>query len=33
VREGFDRIIRVGFDAARGVAIVSEEPGGADIAA
>jgi exonuclease SbcC len=34
VREGFDRIIRVGFDVARGVATVREEPvGGHDVAA
>jgi exonuclease SbcC len=33
VREGFDRIIRVAFDASRGVAVVSDEPGGADLAA
>ena len=34
VREGFDRVIRVGYDAARGVATVTDEPpGGADVAA
>ncbi|HEX6643821.1 MAG TPA: SbcC/MukB-like Walker B domain-containing protein, partial [Gemmatimonadales bacterium] len=34
VREGFDRIVRVGFDAARGVAVVRDEPvGGHDLAA
>ena len=34
VREGFDRVIRVGFDAARGVAIVRDEPvGGHEVAA
>jgi exonuclease SbcC len=34
VREGFDRIVRVGFDVARGVATVRDEPlGGHDVAA
>jgi len=34
VREGFDRVIRVGFDVARGVATVRDEPvGGHDVAA
>ncbi|HEU5051064.1 MAG TPA: SbcC/MukB-like Walker B domain-containing protein, partial [Gemmatimonadales bacterium] len=34
VRDGFDRVVRVGFDAARGVAVVrDEQPGGTDIAA
>jgi len=34
VREGFDRVIRVGLDAGRGVATVREEPvGGQDVAA
>ncbi len=34
VREGFDRVIRVGFDVARGVAVVRDEPlGGHDVAA
>lgn len=35
VREGFDRVIRVGYDAARGVAVVKDEQvgGGHDIAA
>ena len=34
VRDGFDRVIRVGFDAARGVAVVRDEPlGGRDVAA
>ncbi|HET8649583.1 MAG TPA: SMC family ATPase [Gemmatimonadales bacterium] len=34
VREGFDRIIRVGLDRGRGVSVVSEEPlGGQDAAA
>ncbi|MEO7986280.1 MAG: SMC family ATPase [Gemmatimonadales bacterium] len=34
VREGFDRVVRVGVDLARGVSIVSEEPlGGEDVAA
>lgn len=33
VREGFDRIIRVGYDLSRGVATVSDESGGADVAA
>jgi exonuclease SbcC len=28
VREGFDRIIRVGYDTARGVATVTDEAGG-----
>jgi exonuclease SbcC len=34
VREGFDRVVRVGFDLARGVATVQDEPiGGHDVAA
>jgi len=34
VREGFDRVVRVGFDLARGVATVKDEPvGGHDVAA
>ena len=34
VREGFDRVVRVGYDLARGVATVSDEPvGGHDVAA
>ncbi len=34
VREGFDRVVRVGFDLARGVATVRDEPiGGHDVAA
>ena len=34
VREGFDRVVRVGFDVARGVATVRDEPvGGHDVAA
>jgi exonuclease SbcC len=33
VREGFDRIIRVGYDVSRGVAIVTDETGGTDVAA
>jgi exonuclease SbcC len=34
VREGFDRVVRVGFDLARGVATVHDEPtGGHDVAA
>ncbi len=34
VRDGFDRIIRVGFDPARGAAVVRDEPpGGHDLAA
>ena len=34
VREGFDRVIRVGFDVARGAATVRDEPvGGHDVAA
>ena len=34
VREGFDRVVRVGFDLARGVATVTDEPaGGHDVAA
>ncbi|MDQ3136280.1 MAG: hypothetical protein M3Q93_01670, partial [Gemmatimonadota bacterium] len=34
VREGFDRVVRVGFDVARGVATVKDEPlGGHDVAA
>jgi exonuclease SbcC len=34
IREGFDRVIRVGFDVARGVATVRDEPvGGHDVAA
>ncbi|MDP9249793.1 MAG: SMC family ATPase, partial [Chloroflexota bacterium] len=34
VREGFDRVIRVGFDLASGVATVRDEPaGGHDVAA
>jgi exonuclease SbcC len=33
VREGFDRIIRVGYDLSRGVATVADETGGADVAA
>jgi DNA repair protein SbcC/Rad50 len=34
VREGFDRVVRVGVDLARGVATVSDEPqGGHDVAA
>jgi exonuclease SbcC len=34
VREGFDRVVRVGYDLARGVATVKDEPlGGHDVAA
>jgi exonuclease SbcC len=34
VREGFDRVVRVGYDVARGVATVRDEPvGGQDVAA
>jgi len=34
VREGFDRVVRVGFDLAKGVATVQDEPiGGHDVAA
>ncbi|MEO6057702.1 MAG: SMC family ATPase [Gemmatimonadales bacterium] len=34
VREGFDRVVRVGFDVARGVAVVRDEPlGDHDVAA
>jgi exonuclease SbcC len=33
VREGFDRVMRVGLDLARGVATVTDEPGGNDVAA
>jgi exonuclease SbcC len=34
VREGFDRVVRVGYDLARGVATVTDEPvGGQDVAA
>jgi exonuclease SbcC len=34
VREGFDRVVRVGYDVARGVATVRDEPvGGHDVAA
>jgi hypothetical protein len=34
VREGFDRVVRVGVDLARGVATVRDEPlGGHDVAA
>jgi DNA repair protein SbcC/Rad50 len=34
VREGFDRVVRVGYDLARGVAVVQDEPiGGHDVAA
>ena len=34
VREGFDRVVRVGFDLARGVATVTDEAaGGHDVAA
>ena len=34
VREGFDRVIRVGVDLARGVSTITEEPlGGTDVAA
>jgi exonuclease SbcC len=34
VRDGFDRVIRVGYDVARGTAVVTEEPVGArDVAA
>ena len=34
VREGFDRVIRVGLDVSRGVATVHDEPvGGQDVAA
>ncbi len=34
VREGFDRVVRVGFDLAKGVATVRDEPvGGHDVAA
>ena len=33
VRDGFDRIIRVGFDPARGSAVVRDEPGGHELAA
>jgi exonuclease SbcC len=34
VREGFDRVVRVGLDQARGVATVRDEPvGGHDVAA
>jgi exonuclease SbcC len=34
VREGFDRVVRVGYDLARGVATVQDEPvGGHDVAA
>lgn len=34
VREGFDRVIRVGYDVSRGVSVVRDEPGGAhDVAA
>jgi exonuclease SbcC len=34
VREGFDRVIRVGYDVARGIATVRDEPvGGQDVAA
>jgi exonuclease SbcC len=34
VREGFDRVVRVGYDVARGVATVHDEPiGGHDVAA
>jgi exonuclease SbcC len=34
VREGFDRVVRVGYDLANGVATVSDEPvGGQDVAA
>lgn len=34
VREGFDRVIRVGLDMGRGVSVVRDEPvGGADVAA
>ena len=33
VREGFDRIIRVGYDLSRGVATVADETGGTDVAA
>lgn len=34
IREGFDRVVRVGVDLARGVSTVSEEPlGGEDVAA
>jgi exonuclease SbcC len=34
VREGFDRVIRVGYDVSRGVSVVRDEPAGAhDVAA
>jgi len=34
VREGFDRVIRVGYDVSRGVSVVRDEPTGAhDVAA
>jgi exonuclease SbcC len=34
VREGFDRVVRVGYDVARGIATVQDEPvGGHDVAA
>ncbi|HEX2451735.1 MAG TPA: SbcC/MukB-like Walker B domain-containing protein, partial [Gemmatimonadales bacterium] len=33
VREGFDRVIRVGYDVARGVAVVREDEGAHDVAA
>jgi hypothetical protein len=34
VREGFDRVVRVGYDLAKGVATVKDEPlGGHDVAA
>ena len=33
VREGFDRVIRVGYDAAKGVAVVQDDGAGHDVAA